>query len=94
MRDKKRLPIGIAALTAFLVGWVGPIMGRYQVWWEEPVARKLRILVEFQDLYGHGTFVGYVSSSEIYRAEEDGTANICKTEQRPHPSIASSTASF
>lgn len=39
--DKKRLPIGIAALIAFVVGWVGPIVGMYQVWWTGPLARKL-----------------------------------------------------
>ena len=39
--DQKRLPVGIAALTAFLVGWVGPIVGMYQAWWTGPLARKL-----------------------------------------------------
>jgi purine-cytosine permease-like protein len=39
--DEKRLPVRAAALIAFLVGWVGPIAGIYQVWWTGPVARKL-----------------------------------------------------
>jgi purine-cytosine permease-like protein len=42
--DKKRLPVRVAALIAFMVGWVGPIVGMYQVWWIGPVARKLGIL--------------------------------------------------
>ncbi|KAL9064386.1 MAG: hypothetical protein Q9161_008898 [Pseudevernia consocians] len=37
--DKKRLPVGAAALTAFLVGWVGAIVGMYQVWYVGPVAK-------------------------------------------------------
>lgn len=39
--DKSKLPIGIAALAAFLIGWVGPIVGMYQVWWTGPVAALL-----------------------------------------------------
>ncbi len=39
--DKKKLPVGIAALSAFLIGWVGPIVGMHQVWWTGPLARKL-----------------------------------------------------
>ncbi|KAL8976431.1 MAG: hypothetical protein Q9205_007557, partial [Flavoplaca limonia] len=39
--DKKKLPIGIAALISFLVGWVGPILGMYQVWWTGPVASQV-----------------------------------------------------
>ena len=39
--DKSKLPIGIAALVAFLIGWVGPIVGMYQVWWTGPVAALL-----------------------------------------------------
>ncbi|KAL8990365.1 MAG: hypothetical protein Q9169_008140, partial [Polycauliona sp. 2 TL-2023] len=36
--DRTILPLGIAALTSFLIGWVGPILGMYQVWWTGPVA--------------------------------------------------------
>lgn len=39
--DKSKLPLGIAALISFLVGWVGPILGMYQVWWTGPVASKV-----------------------------------------------------
>lgn len=39
--DKKRLPVGIAALIAFLLGWMGAILGMYQAWY----VGKLAILV-------------------------------------------------
>lgn len=39
--DKSKLPVGIAAIMSFLIGWVGPIVGMYQVWWTGPVAAKL-----------------------------------------------------
>ena len=39
--DKSKLPLGIAALSSFLIGWVGPIVGMYQVWWTGPVAAKI-----------------------------------------------------
>lgn len=39
--DKTKLPVGVAALISFLVGWVGPILGMYQVWWIGPVARYM-----------------------------------------------------
>ena len=39
--DKSKLPIGLAALAAFLIGWVGPIVGMYQVWWTGPAAARL-----------------------------------------------------
>ena len=34
----KKLPVGIAALIAFLIGWAGAIIGMYQVWYVGPVA--------------------------------------------------------
>ena len=34
----KKLPVGIAALIAFLVGWAGAIIGMYQNWYVGPVA--------------------------------------------------------
>lgn len=37
--DKSYLPIGFAALTAFLIGWVGAIIGMYQAWYVGPVAK-------------------------------------------------------
>ncbi|KAI4167900.1 MAG: hypothetical protein LQ343_006823 [Gyalolechia ehrenbergii] len=39
--DKKRLPLGIAALTAFLVGWAGAIIGMAQTWYIGPVGEKV-----------------------------------------------------
>jgi purine-cytosine permease-like protein len=36
--DKKRLPIGYAALTAFLIGWAGCIISMYQVYFVGPIA--------------------------------------------------------
>ena len=39
--DRKILPVGIAALIAFLVGWAGAIIGMYQVWYVGPVAAKV-----------------------------------------------------
>lgn len=36
--NKKALPVGIAALVAFLVGWAGAIIGMDQVWFVGPVA--------------------------------------------------------
>lgn len=37
--DKKKLPLGIAALIAFLVGWVGAILCMAQVWYIGPIAK-------------------------------------------------------
>lgn len=31
--DKKHLPLGIAALISFLLGWLGAVLGMYQVWY-------------------------------------------------------------
>ena len=31
--DKGYLPLGIAALIAFLLGWLGAVLGMYQVWY-------------------------------------------------------------
>ncbi|KAL8647531.1 MAG: hypothetical protein Q9226_006392 [Calogaya cf. arnoldii] len=39
--DQSKLPIGAAAPISFLVGWVGPIVGMYQVWWIGPVAKQV-----------------------------------------------------
>ena len=37
--NKKYLPVGVAALTAFLIGWAGAIIGMYQIWYIGPVAK-------------------------------------------------------
>lgn len=39
--DRRKLPVGIAALVAFLVGWAGAIISMDQVWWVGPVARQV-----------------------------------------------------
>lgn len=36
--DRKKLPVGIAALIAFLVGWAGAILCMAQVWYIGPIA--------------------------------------------------------
>jgi NCS1 nucleoside transporter family len=38
--DPKYLPIGIAALIAFLLGWAGAILGMFQAWYVGPLAEK------------------------------------------------------
>ena len=38
---REKLPIGIAALIAFLVGWVGAILCMAQVWYIGPIAREV-----------------------------------------------------
>lgn len=37
--DRKRLPVGVAACTSFLLGWMGAILGMYQVWYVGPIAK-------------------------------------------------------
>ena len=39
--DKTKLPVGIAALIAFLVGWVGAILCMAQVWYIGPLAATI-----------------------------------------------------
>jgi purine-cytosine permease-like protein len=39
--DQKYLPLGLAALFAFLVGWAGAIIGMDQVWFVGPVATRV-----------------------------------------------------
>lgn len=39
--NPKALPIGIAALSAFLIGWAGAIIGMDQVWFVGPVATMI-----------------------------------------------------
>lgn len=41
--DKEKLPIGIAALVAFLVGWAGAILSMAQVWYIGPFAKMVGI---------------------------------------------------
>lgn len=39
--DKKRLPVGVAALLSFFIGWAGAIVGMDQVWYQGPVGSKI-----------------------------------------------------
>lgn len=39
-QDKSYLPVGYAALTTFLLGWVGAILGMSQVWFVGPISEK------------------------------------------------------
>lgn len=38
-RDPSKLPIGIAAFVAFVVGWVGAVLCMSQVWYVGPIAK-------------------------------------------------------
>lgn len=39
--DKKKLPLGAAALFAWLAGWAGAIIGMSQVWYHGPIALRI-----------------------------------------------------
>ncbi len=39
--DREKLPLGIAALVAFLVGWAGAILCMAQVWYIGPIAKEV-----------------------------------------------------
>lgn len=41
LEDKTKLPIGVAALLSWLIGWAGAIVGMHQVWYQGPVAAKI-----------------------------------------------------
>lgn len=41
--QQEKLPVGIAALVAFLVGWAGAILCMAQVWYVGPIAREVGI---------------------------------------------------
>lgn len=36
--DRSKLPLGLAALAAFLLGWLGAILGMYETWFVGPLA--------------------------------------------------------
>ncbi|EGU81961.1 Vitamin B6 transporter [Fusarium oxysporum] len=37
--DKNYLPVGLAALASFIIGWVGAILGMSQVWYIGPISK-------------------------------------------------------
>ncbi|KAL2218931.1 putative nucleoside transporter, partial [Thermoascus aurantiacus ATCC 26904] len=59
--DRKKLPVGIAATIAFLVGWAGAILCMAQVWYVGPLARLV-------GEYGAdmGNYVGFSWAALVY----------------------------
>ena len=39
--QQEKLPLGLAALAAFLVGWAGAILCMAQVWYVGPIAARI-----------------------------------------------------
>jgi purine-cytosine permease-like protein len=39
--DKKKLPLGVTAMLAWLIGWAGAILGMAQVWYTGPIALRV-----------------------------------------------------
>ncbi|KAJ5891334.1 uncharacterized protein N7473_007562 [Penicillium subrubescens] len=60
-RDPSKLPIGIAALVAFVVGWVGAVLCMAQVWYIGPLAKLV-------GEYGAdmGNYVGFSWAALVY----------------------------
>ncbi|EMD88461.1 hypothetical protein COCC4DRAFT_44095 [Bipolaris maydis ATCC 48331] len=59
--QKKKLPLGIAALAAFVIGWIGAIMCMAQVWYIGPIAKQVG--THGADM---GNFVGFAWASVVY----------------------------
>jgi purine-cytosine permease-like protein len=59
--EQKKLPLGLAAFVAFVVGWVGAILCMAQVWYIGPVAKLV-------GTYGAdmGNFVGFAWAALVY----------------------------
>ncbi|KAF2274342.1 uncharacterized protein EI97DRAFT_381578 [Westerdykella ornata] len=59
--DRNKLPLGISALIAFLVGWVGAILCMAQVWYIGPIAKLVGD-------YGAdmGNYVGFAWAALVY----------------------------
>ncbi|MCJ1272898.1 hypothetical protein MMC21_000687 [Puttea exsequens] len=59
--QQKQLPLGIAALVAFLLGWVGAILCMAQVWYIGPIAKQV-------GEYGAdmGNYVGFSWAALVY----------------------------
>ncbi|KAJ5174925.1 uncharacterized protein N7482_000802 [Penicillium canariense] len=60
-RDPSKLPIGIAAFVAFVVGWVGAVLCMAQVWYIGPLAKLV-------GEYGAdmGNYVGFSWTAVVY----------------------------
>ena len=59
--NQARLPIGIAALCAFLVGWAGAILCMAQVWYVGPIARLVG-----DSGADMGNYVGFTWAALVY----------------------------
>lgn len=59
--DRSKLPLGIAALIAFLIGWAGAILCMAQVWYTGPIAKLV-------GEYGAdmGNYVGFAWAALVY----------------------------
>ncbi|KAH7092634.1 permease for cytosine/purines, uracil, thiamine, allantoin-domain-containing protein [Paraphoma chrysanthemicola] len=59
--QKKKLPLGIAAFVAFVIGWIGAILCMAQVWYLGPIAKLV-------GTYGAdmGNFVGFSWAALVY----------------------------
>jgi purine-cytosine permease-like protein len=59
--DHRKLPVGLAALVAFLVGWAGSILSMAQVWYIGPIAAKV-------GSYGGdmGNYVGFAWAGIVF----------------------------
>lgn len=59
--NRKALPIGIAALLAFLVGWAGAIISMAQVWYVGPIAKLVG-----ESGADMGNYVGFSWAALVY----------------------------
>ncbi|EFQ90446.1 hypothetical protein CFE70_004475 [Pyrenophora teres f. teres 0-1] len=59
--QKKKLPLGIAAFAAFIIGWIGAIMCMAQVWYIGPIAKQVG--THGGDM---GNFVGFAWAAVVY----------------------------
>jgi purine-cytosine permease-like protein len=59
--QKSKLPLGIAAFVAFVVGWVGAILSMAQVWYHGPFAKEV-------GTYGAdmGNYVGFAWAALVF----------------------------
>lgn len=57
--NQSQLPIGLAALLSFLIGFAGAVLGMYQVWYTGPIA--LRIGGEFGGDIGPWIAIGFTA---------------------------------